>query len=80
MSKHSMAVMEKKLKTVPLDTMIDRHIGKLGTPDRDAFDNRLRIDLNGEAIHESHEAGHPSDRWLVDEGMREPVLGQQPKR
>jgi hypothetical protein len=28
-----MMFMEKKLRTVPLDAMIDRHIGKRGTPD-----------------------------------------------
>lgn len=38
-------LMEKKLKTVPLDAMIDRHIGKRGTPDREAFENGVRMDL-----------------------------------
>ncbi len=45
--------MEKKLKTVPLDAMIDRHIGKLGTPDREAFENELRMDFIGEAIKQA---------------------------
>jgi hypothetical protein len=36
--------MKNKFKTVPLDTMIDKHIGKLGTPRREAFENELRID------------------------------------
>lgn len=39
-----------KFKTVSLDTMIDKHIGKVGTERRDAFENELRIDLLGQAI------------------------------
>jgi HTH-type transcriptional regulator / antitoxin HipB len=42
--------MKNKFKTVPLDTMIDKHIGKLGTPRREAFENELRIDLLGQTI------------------------------
>jgi DNA-binding XRE family transcriptional regulator len=30
--------------------MIDKHIGKVGTERRDAFENELRIDLLGQAI------------------------------
>lgn len=39
-----------KLKTVSLDTMIDKHIGKRGTEKREAFESELRIDLLGHAI------------------------------
>lgn len=39
-----------KFKTVSLDTMIDKHIGKLGTEKREAFESELRIDLLGQAI------------------------------
>ena len=45
--------MDKSLKTVSLDTMIDRHIGAIGTPKREAFENELRIDLIGHAIKEA---------------------------
>lgn len=41
--------MANKFKTVPLDTMIDKHIGKRGTKRREAFENELRIDLLGQA-------------------------------
>ena len=34
-----------KFKTVSLDTMIDKHIGKHGTEKREKFENELRIDL-----------------------------------
>ncbi|WP_027378113.1 helix-turn-helix domain-containing protein [Kaistella palustris] len=44
---------EDKFKTVSLEFMIDKHIGKIGTPRRDAFENELRIDLLGEAIKQA---------------------------
>ena len=48
-----------KFKTVSLDTMIDKHIGKVGTERRDAFENELRIDLLGQAIkHARQERNH----------------------
>ncbi len=42
--------MTDKFKTVSLDTMIDKHIGKRGTERREVFENELRIDLLGQAI------------------------------
>ena len=42
--------MKNKFKTVSLDSMIDKHIGEIGTPRRDAFENELRIDLLGQTI------------------------------
>lgn len=43
-------IVSNKLKTIPLDTMIDKHIGKPGTERRDAFENELKTDLLGHAI------------------------------
>jgi HTH-type transcriptional regulator/antitoxin HipB len=43
----------KKLKTVSLETMMDKHIGKEGTSRRDAFEQELRLDLLGYAIKEA---------------------------
>jgi len=43
----------KKIKTVSLETMMDKHIGRLGTPSRDAFEHELRLDLLGYAIKEA---------------------------
>jgi HTH-type transcriptional regulator/antitoxin HipB len=40
----------KYMKTVSLDTLIDKHIGKRGEPKREAFEQELRIDLLGHAI------------------------------
>jgi DNA-binding XRE family transcriptional regulator len=42
-----------KMKTVSLDDMIDKHIGKIGTPERDSFEYELSIDLIGHAIKQA---------------------------
>ena len=42
-------------KTVSLDTMINKHIGKRGTDKREAFEHELRIDLLGEAIKQARQ-------------------------
>ena len=48
--------MSNKFKTVPLDEMIDKHIGKRGTEKREKFENELRIDLLGQAIKQARQA------------------------
>ncbi|WP_026451188.1 helix-turn-helix domain-containing protein [Aequorivita capsosiphonis] len=45
--------MKNDFKTVSIDSMIDKHIGKRGTSNRDVFENELRIDLLGEAIRQA---------------------------
>ena len=57
-----------KFKTVSLDTMIDKHIGKRGTSKRDAFENELRIDLLGQAIRQARQ-----ERNLTQEQLGELV-------
>ncbi len=47
--------MTNKFKTVSLDTMIDKHIGKPGTERREAFENELRIELLGQAIKQARQ-------------------------
>ena len=47
--------MAKSLKTVSLDTMIDNHIGKVGTENRDKFENELKIELLGRAIKQARQ-------------------------
>ena len=39
-----------EMKTYSLEEIIDKHIGKRGTPKRETFENELRLDLLGEAI------------------------------
>lgn len=43
----------RKLKTVSLDTMIDKHVGKIGTVRRDVFEYELKLELLGSAIKEA---------------------------
>jgi HTH-type transcriptional regulator/antitoxin HipB len=57
-----------KFKTVSLDTMIDKHIGKRGTSKRDAFESELRIDLLGQAIKQARQ-----ERNLTQEQLGELV-------
>ena len=40
----------KKLKTTSLDTLIDKHIGQVGTEKRDAFEQELQLDIIGDTI------------------------------
>jgi HTH-type transcriptional regulator / antitoxin HipB len=43
----------KTIKTYSLEEITDKHIGKRGTPKREAFEYELRLDLLGEAIREA---------------------------
>jgi DNA-binding XRE family transcriptional regulator len=45
--------MKDDFRTVSLEEMIDKHVGKIGSARRDAFENDLRADLLGEAIKEA---------------------------
>lgn len=60
--------MDNKFKTVSLDTLIDKHIGELGTERREAFENELRIDLLGHAIKQVRQ-----ERNLTQEQLGELV-------
>ena len=59
-----MKAKEKPLKTYTLDEITDKHIGKTGTPKREAFENELRLDLLGEAIRQARK-----DRHLTQEEL-----------
>lgn len=60
--------MADKFKTVSLETMIDKHIGKHGTKRREAFENELRIDLLGQTIKQARQ-----ERNLTQEQLGELV-------
>ncbi len=49
---------KEAMKTYSLDEMIDKHVGKVGTPNREAFEHELRIDLLGEAIKRARKERH----------------------
>ena len=55
---------KEALKTYSLEEMLDKHIGRLGTPKREAFENELRLDLLGEAIKQARK-----DRNLTQEQL-----------
>ena len=44
---------KKEIKTYSLDEVTDKYIGKKGTPERDEFENELRLDLIGNAIKQA---------------------------
>ena len=58
--------MANKLKTVSLDTMIDKHVGKRGTKRREDFENELRVDLLGQAVKQAR----------LDRNLTQEQLGQ----
>jgi DNA-binding XRE family transcriptional regulator len=45
----------KKMKIYSLDDITDKHIGKIGSKKRDAFEYELRLDLLGEAIKQARQ-------------------------
>ena len=52
------------LKTYSLDEMLDKHIGKPGTPKREVFESELRLDLLGEAIKQARKERHLTQEEL----------------
>jgi DNA-binding XRE family transcriptional regulator len=53
-----------KFKTVSLDSMIDKHIGKIGDEKREAFENELRTDLLGQAIKKARQERNLTQQQL----------------
>ncbi|HLK30662.1 MAG TPA: helix-turn-helix domain-containing protein [Puia sp.] len=60
--------MKKELKTISIEKMIDKHVGKRGTGKREAFENELRIELLGDAIKQARK-----ERNLTQEQLGELV-------
>jgi DNA-binding XRE family transcriptional regulator len=56
------------MKTTSLDTLIDKHIGKLGTQKRYEFENELRLDILGKTIRKVRK-----ERKLTQEQLGELV-------
>lgn len=55
---------KEAMKTYSLDEMVDKHIGKPGTPKREAFESELRIELLGEAIKQARKERHLTQEEL----------------
>lgn len=59
--------MEKdKLRRKSLEEMIDEHIGKLGTEERDAFEEELRLDILGQTIKRIRKEKPPVKTKLIN--------------
>jgi HTH-type transcriptional regulator / antitoxin HipB len=55
---------KEAMKTYSLDEMINKHIGKPGTPKREEFENELRLDLLGEAIKQARKERNMTQEQL----------------
>ena len=63
----------KKIKPVSLDTMIDNHVGKIGTVSREAFESELNLDLLGNAIKKARLHHNLTQEQFLDEADKLPV-------
>ncbi len=56
----------RKMKTVYIDTLVDKHIGKLGTKQREDFEEELRLDILGHKIKELRKSKNMTQEQLGD--------------
>jgi len=54
----------REMKTYTLEEITNKHIGKRGTPKREAFEHELRLDLLGEAIKQARRQRHMTQEEL----------------
>jgi len=54
----------KGMNTTSLEELTDRFIGKKGTPERDAFEYELTLELLGEAIKQARKERHLTQEQL----------------
>ena len=52
------------MKTYSLDEITDKFVGKKGTPERENFENELRLDLLGKAIKQARQERHLTQQEL----------------
>ena len=53
-----------KMKMMTLDQLKDKHIGKMGTPERDAYEFELKVDILGEMIKSVRKERHLTQEQL----------------
>lgn len=53
-----------KMKMMTLDQLKDMHLGKIGTPDRDAYEFELKVDVLGEMIKSVRKERHLTQEQL----------------
>jgi len=54
------------MKTKSLETMMNKHIGEIGTQKRDAFEHELKMDILGEAIKKARKERKLTQSQLGD--------------
>jgi DNA-binding XRE family transcriptional regulator len=52
------------MKTTSLDEVLELHIGKRGTPNREQFEQELKIELLGDAIRKARKAKNMTQEQL----------------
>ncbi|WP_339793069.1 MAG: helix-turn-helix domain-containing protein [Imperialibacter sp.] len=52
------------MKTYTLEALTDKHIGKKGSPNRDAFEYELSMELLGQAIKDARKERHLTQEQL----------------
>ena len=52
------------MKTYSLEEVTDQYIGKRGTPNRELFEQELRLELLGDAIKKARKAKHMTQEQL----------------
>lgn len=55
---------KRQMKTVSLDELIDKHVGKKGTKKRDEFEEELRLDILGCKIKELRKSKNMTQEQL----------------
>ena len=53
-----------KMKMMTLDQLKDQHLGKIGTPERDAYEFELKVDVLGEMIKSVRKERHLTQEQL----------------
>ena len=55
---------KRKMRMMTLDQLKDKHLGKVGTPDRDAYEFELKVDVLGEMIKTVRKERHLTQEQL----------------
>ena len=55
---------KEKMKMMTLDQLKDQHLGKVGTPERDAYEFELKVDILGEMIKSVRKERHLTQEQL----------------
>ena len=55
---------KRKMKMMTLDELKDKHIGIIGTPDRDKYELKLKVEILGEMIKSVRKEKHMTQEQL----------------